>query len=233
VVGVVVLLGVAVASLALVTAGVGTVVQHTATRADAARATAGLEDALRPVETTGVHVAAVPFADGRLRTANRSVRVLGPDGPVLDVPTDALVFDSGEQGVTAVAGAVVVRGPGRARVERGFPVTASPSVLVLGVARVEGRMDVASNGAGTGVRLRTNVSHRRRDLGPGRYRLAVETRSASALARYYRDRRTRDGWNVTVAVRDFDGDGIPSVVLGFPTARHAYLVTHRVEVSVA
>ncbi|WP_435098415.1 DUF7289 family protein [Halarchaeum sp. P4] len=225
VVGIVVLLGLAMLSLTVVTAGVGVVVDDTAASADATRVAAMLEDAFRPTELTGTRTVAVPFADGDLHTETRSLRVLGSDGRVVyATDTNAVVFDADDHGVTSLAGATLLRNDGWAQVRRGLPVTVGEDVLVVGVVRVSGDVAVSGSG-GSGARLRTVVTHDRASLGPGTYRLAVETDHPEAFAAYYEDR------NVTVSTHDFDGDGRASVVLAFPPARHAYVVTHDVEVS--
>jgi hypothetical protein len=77
------------------------------------------------------------------------------------------------------------------------------------------------------VTLETNVSHRRVDLGRGRFAVAVETATPEAFARHFREA------NATTTRQDFDGDGTPSVVARFPGRRQAYLVVHDLALEVA
>jgi len=212
VVGVTILLGLTVVSLGTLTAGVGTVVEHNAASADAARVASDLDDALEPVETTGPDRGRVAFTDGRLSTADRQLRVLDRSGVVHAVDVGALIYRAGDRRVAFVAGALV-RGAG--------------GILVVGAPRLNaGHATVDGGGGGTTVRLRTNVSHERVALGTGTYRVAIETDTPDALARAFRDR------NRSVARRDFDGDGIGSVVVAFPGERTAYLVVHDMRLEV-
>lgn len=223
VVGVVVLLALGVVTLSLVTAGVGALVDSSAANADATRVADAFEQGLRPATAGGAGALSVPVADGRLHTEDRTLR-LSRDGTVVEsANVSALVYDGGGHGVTALDGAVVVRTGGGARVRRGFPVTATPELLVVGVAELRGRVDIATNRPTT-VRLRTETTHGRRDLDAGAYRLSVETATPGAFERYYRER------GVTVEDRtDPDGDGVESVVLAFPRATRVALVTHETE----
>lgn len=237
VVGVALLLGVAVVSLGTLTAAVGTVVEDHTARTDTARVTTDLDAALDPVTTTGRNRGRVSFAEGTLRTAERDLRVLDGDGVVERVRVGALVYERPGGGrVAFVAGALVSgRGPAAGLVAP-LPLTASQhppdadegegetGVLVVGAARLGGTTTSVSGG-GTTV-LRTDVSHRRIDLGTGRYRVAVETRTPDALAESFRER------GATVTTREFDDDGIPSVVGSFDGERRAYLVVHDLSLEV-
>ncbi|GGL32918.1 hypothetical protein GCM10009037_15740 [Halarchaeum grantii] len=226
VVGIVLLLGLAMLSLTTITAGVGVVVDDTAAGADATRVATALDDAFRPTALAGTRTVPVPFADGDLHTESRTISVLDANGTaVYEARTNAVVFDAAGHGVTSLAGATLVRSGDWAQVRRGLPVTVGEDVLVVGAVRVRGDVAVAGTG-GTGARLETTVAHERRALGPGDYRLAVETDHPEAFASYYAER------NVTVTTRPGGGDaGRASVELDFPPTRHAYVVVHDVEVA--
>jgi flagellin-like protein len=228
VVGVALLLGITVVALAALTAGVGSVVQDTAASADAARVADGFERALRPVETTGTRQGQVTFSDGRLRTVERDLRVIG-GGDTRRVAVDALVYEAGDRRVGFLAGAVLQgRGEG-ARIHRRPPITASRGsggVLVVGAPRLNASGTAVAGSAGA-VGLRTAVTHERIALGRGRYRVAVETPTPAAWRRTFRE------LNATVLPsRDFDGDGVDSVVARFPGERTAYLVIHDMRLEV-
>lgn len=225
VVGVALLLGVTVASLGLLTASIGAVVQSNAAAADAARVARSLDRAVQPVATTGVRRGRVSFTEGRLRSVDRDLRVLNGSGVVATVPTGGLVFEAGDRRVAYVAGAVVRGGDGGSRVFAPPPITATRragGVLVVGAARLNAT-GVAVGGSGpTTVVVRTRVTHERRALGNGTYRVAVETETPGAWARFFRDRNA----TVTATDRDVDGDGVTSVVARFPGERVGYLVVH-------
>jgi flagellin-like protein len=228
VVGVALLLAITVIALAALTAGVGSVVQDTAASADAGRVADAFERALRPVETTGTRRGEVAFSDGTLRTVERDLRVIGPNR-TRRVGVDALVYESGDRRVAFLAGAVV-RGRGDGvRTHRQAPITASRGrggVLVVG-APVLNASDAAVGGSVGPVPLRTAVTHERTALGRGRYRVAVETATPVAW------RRTFRRLNATLLPsRDFDGDGVDSVVARFAGERTAYLVVHDMRLEV-
>lgn len=225
VVGVAILVGVTVVSLAALTAGVGVIVEEHAARADTVRVAADLDAAIDPVETTGRHRARVAFTGGTLRTVERDLRVLNAtnDRIVERVGVGALLFESGDRRVASVSGAVV-RGRGeRATLRTPPPVTASfddGGILVVGAARLgDDRVAVSGNG-GTSVTLRTNVTHRRVDLGRGTFSIALETETPEPFERWFAGR------GAIVGVEDIDGDGVPSVVVRFEGRRRAYLVVH-------
>lgn len=226
VVGVALLLGVTVVALGALTASVGTVVQENAASTDQRRVAAGLDDAIRPVRTTGRHRGTVAFTEGTLSTVDREIRVLNESGVVATVPADALEFDARDRGVTVLGGAILRRYPTGTTIYRQPPITASRDVLVVGVADLRGNVSVAVSGGAT-LPLRTTVGHDRTALGNGTYRVAVETATPEPWRAYFRD------LNATVeSPREFDGDGTPSVVARFPGERVGYLVVHEVALEV-
>ena len=234
VVGVAILLGVVVVSLGTLTAGIGSVVESNAASADATRVAADLDSAVEPVAATGIHRGRVSFTDGRLRTIERELRVLNDSGVVRTVGVDALVFTTEERRVALLAGAVVRGPPDNARMRTPPPFTASRTgrvdenesgVLVVGAPKLNGSVGFAASGGGSVV-LRTDVSHHRAALGSDSYRVAVETATPEAWRRYF------ERQNATVTTRDFDGDGVVSVVGSYPGERVAYLVVHDLRLEV-
>ncbi|MFB6151144.1 MAG: type IV pilin [Haloarculaceae archaeon] len=233
VVGVALLLGATVVAVGVLTASVGALVDGHAARADARRVAADLDDALRPVETTGHRTGTVRFADGGLHTVEREVRVFEGYGlgrrRVATVRVGGLVYDRGERRVRSVAGAVT-RGRGEAAWTTAPPPifgSEANGVLVVGVAKLNASGG-AIGGSDVTARISTNVTHDRRTLGTGRYAVAVETAVPAAFEAALRDRGAS-----SVERRDFDGDGVPSVLAAFPGTRRAYVVVHdmRLEVS--
>lgn len=226
VIGVAILLGVTVVALGALTMSVGTVVDQHAAASDARRVSADLDDALRPVETTGVRRGQVSFTSGELDLVDRQVRVLNHSGNVSTVDANALRFSSGRRGATYLAGAVLVHGDGWSRARTRLPVTADEGVLVVSVPALRGDVALSSSGGGP-YTLHSNVSHERESLGRGSYRVAVETTRPAALRRQFE--RT----NATVGQRDIDEDGVPSIVADFEGVRTAYVVVHETEVAVS
>lgn len=234
VVGVALLLAVTVVALGTMTASVGVVVERNAATADAARVGADFEQALAPVETTGRNRGRVTFTDGRLRTVERELRVLNDTGVVRTVQVDELLFSAGANEVRFLDGAIVTGGAGRARFRRPPPVTASTDggpagVLVVGAAVLNTSRRDVSGAATDGVVLRTTVSHRRVPLGTGRYRIGIETETPDVWASFFRSQNA----TVVATDRDFDGDGVSSVVARYPGGRVAYLVVHDMHLEVS
>jgi flagellin-like protein len=228
VVGVALLLAVAVVALAGLTAGIGALVQHTAGTADAARVADELSTALDPAETTGYRRGEVSFTAGRLRTVERQVRILNSSGVVRTVSVGGLVFEHDDRRVAYVADAVVRSTTESAWLAEPPPLTgtAGESVLVASVARLNAS-DVAVSGAsGTTVALSTRVTHHRSALGSDRFAVAYETATPEPFARWFR------AANATVTRRDFDGDGLVSVVGRFPGERVGHLVVHDLDLAV-
>jgi len=228
VVGVALLLGITVVALGALTVSLGAVVEDNAERASTTRVADGFERSLRPVETTGPHRGRVAFADGSLRTADRDLRVLDGNDTVARVRVGALRYETGDRAVVFLSGAVVRRAGESAWLADEPPISghADDDVLVVGAARV-GDSEVAVGGTGRTRRtIETNVSHERRALGNGSYRVAVETRTPGPWTRYFE----RQG--ATTTTRDIDGDGVPSVVATYPGPRTAYLVVHDLRVEV-
>lgn len=228
VVGVTLLLGITVVGLTTLTAGIGAIVQENAATADAERVATDLDAALDPVETTGRHSGDVSFAGGRLRTVERDLRVLDGSGIRRRVAVGGLVFESGDHRVAYVADAIV-RGRGeQAWLRDPPPLTTdrASGVLVVSAAHLNAS-DTAVGGEGTTtVTLDTRVEHDRTTLGNGTYRVAIETTTPEPFARWFRER------GASVSRRDFDGDGVPSVVGRFPGERVGYLVVHDVHLEV-
>lgn len=244
VIGVAILLGITMLSLGTLTATIGTVVQSNAGAADAGRVAADFDAALDPVEATGVHRGHVSFTDGRLSTVNRTVRVLNDSGVVDSERVGGLVYESGRYRVAFVAGGVVRGSGANARMVVDPPFAASDSVLLLGVARLNASETTVA-GDESSVVLDTNVTHRRVSLGAdgsgggdgtdadtntdggnGDYRIAVETETPRAWNATFAEA------NATTTRRDFDGDGVPSVVADYPRAKTTYLVVHDLHLEV-
>lgn len=226
VVGVALLLAITTVSLGVLTAGVGTVVESNAAAADANRV-ADTFAGIQPSRATGVERHRLAFGDGSLRVVERTVRVLDSDGVVASHRADALVYETGDRRVAFSAGAVL-RGTGdAARVVESPPLSTADSLLVIGltVLNSSGTDSVSGSGA-TRLTLETDTSHERRPLGDGVYRVAVETATPAAWEAYFA------AAGADTSRREFDDDGVPSVVATFPNERTAYLVVHDAQLEV-
>jgi hypothetical protein len=231
VVGVAILLGITVIALGALTASIGAVVESNAATADAGRVADGFDEAIRPVGATGHHRGSVSVSDGRFYTEPRELRVLDENGVVTTTGIGVLVYESGDRTVRTLGGAILRGGSGGSGMSRPPPITASRTsggVLVVGAARLNATQ-VAAGGTGrTDLVLRSNVSHDRRSLGNGTYRVAIETETPYAWRTYFED------LNATVisTERDFDGDRVTSVVARFEGDRTAYLIVHDMRLEV-
>jgi hypothetical protein len=222
VVGVALMLGLTVTAIGALVLGVGTALDSQAAGADAAHVADDLDAALDATGAHGHHTDRLTFATGQLRTVERDLRVLRNGSVVQYRSVGGLTFETGDRRVGYVAGAVV-RGRGEAAwlvAQPPITTASSPGVVVVGAPRLAAG-DVALSGSGgvTAV-LSTNVSHDRTDLGRGQFAVAVETATPTPLIRYF------ERQNATVAKRDFDDDGLDSVVASYPGRRQGYLVVH-------
>jgi len=227
VVGVALLLTASTIALGTLTLGVGDLLESRAATADAERVAAGFDEALQPRETTGHRSVGVRFSDGRLHTIDREIRLYRNGTSVRTIGAGALRFEAEDRSVTYVGGATVRQGGG-AWLETEPPIAGSEDrgVLVVGVPRL-GADNVAVAGAGGGaVPIDTNVSHRRADLGRGRFAVAVETDAPAVFERYFADRPA------STRVVDVDGDGTESVRVAFDGVRRGYLVVHELRLEV-
>ncbi|MGM0590009.1 MAG: DUF7289 family protein [Halobacteriota archaeon] len=213
-------------SLGALTATAGVVVEESIAAADTERVAGQLSDAVEPTAVAGVTRSRVSFADGRLRTVERTVRVLNESDVVEARVVDGLVYEGEGRQVRAVAGAVVV-GTDRPRLYRHPPITVGEQSLVVGIPV----LGVEANTVGAGsepttVEVRTNATHTRIPLGTGRHRVAVETSTPSAWEAFFDER------GATTRREDFDGDGVESVVARFPRAKTTYVVVHEMRMEV-
>lgn len=228
VVGVVLLLGLTVATLGGLTAVTGEVVDGQTAAADEARVASSLAATLKPVEQTDHTTGTIRFATGQLTTADREIRVRRSGRTVWTADTGALVYRAADARAAFVAGGVVRGQPGASWTVRTPPITATrdTDAIVLGVAMLGSSDFTVGGNGGTTVTLETNVSHDRRRLRSGSYAVAIETATPEAFA------RSLSGPNRTTVVRDLDGDGTASTVVRFDGRRTLYLVVHEMRLEV-
>ena len=222
-VGVAVLLAVTVVSMSVLTVAVGSVVQEGASEAETRDATAAIHAAL-DTDRSGPAERRLALHEGRLRTVERSVRVLAGTSVAFERSVGGLVFAAGDRRVRYVAGATVRDGG------TGAALVAAPSLSVRGRTLFVGlpvldASAVAVDGPGT-VALRTNVTHDRRHLTGGGFAVAIETRTPAVWDRW------ADDIGATTTRRSFDNDGVPSVVVRFPDTDDVYVFVHELQLEV-
>lgn len=219
VIGIALLLGITAVSMAGLTATVGTVVESNTAGVDAGRVSADLDASLAPVEVTGHHRGTVSYSDGRLHTVNRTVRILNESGEVRRMAVGGVVWSSHGHRVAFAAGAVVRGPPGNAVMDADPPLATSAGTTVVGVAVLgDPRFSYAGGGR---VPLSTRVRHERSAYDDGEWRIAIETATPRPWRAFFEER------GAVTTVRDFDSDGVDSVVARFPGTRELHLVVHR------
>lgn len=227
VIGVALLIGLTMVSLGALTATVGTVVDSNAAVDDVDRVATDLDGAIRPVEGTGTHAGQVTFTDGTLRTETRRIRVFREDDVVVSHETDALVYDRGEYGVTAVAGAIVRDNAGSGSFASAPSVSASDDVVVLGIVVLDAEVGTVSESGVTTRTLVSEVEHERAVQDhSGEWTIAVETRNPEPWV----EALERKGASVRTGT--FDGDDHRSVAATFDGDRTGHVVIHRIETEV-
>ncbi len=227
VVGVALLIGLTMVSLGALTATVGTVVDSNAAVADVDRVATDLDDAVRRVEGAGTHAGHVTFTDGTLRVETRTIRVFHGDDLVASRETDALVYERGEYGVTAVGGAVIRNHAGSRSVASDPAVSASEDVVVLGIVDLAVEpQSVGGSGAAT-YSLVSEVRHERIvEDREGEWSIAIETPTPEPWVRAFEDA------GGTVETGRFEGDDRRSVVATFEGERTGHVVVHRIDTEV-
>jgi flagellin-like protein len=223
IIGVAVLLAVTVVSITALTVAVGSVVEESATAAETRGVVSAMDDAL-DTERSGPHERRVPVAEGRLRTVERTVRLLDGTKPVVERSVGGLVYAAGDRRVHYVAGAIVRDTGSGTRLSAQPAVSTRDRTLFVGLP-VLGADAVAVDGDATTV-LRTNVTHERRHVSGSGFGLAVETRTPAVWERRF------DAVGATTTRRSFDDDGVPSVVARFPNTEDVYVFVHDLNVEV-
>ena len=207
IIGVAVLVTVTVLSIAALTAAAGTFVADGAAAANTQRVADGLVDVGEGKRTT-----TVAFSQGTLRVEPRTIRVVGEGQVVAEVDADALVYENRNRRVASLGGVIVDGRPGQAVVRGSLPVVVGEERLLVDIVALNASGTTAVGGSAPGsVTVRTNATHEYRALEPGRYAIAVETATPSAWERAF------EAAGLAHERRDFDSDGVPSVVGESPT----------------
>lgn len=223
IIGVAVLLAVTAVSIAALTVTVGSVIDEGADTAEA-RAVATSMDAALATERRGPHERRLPLGEGRLRTVERTVRLLDGTLPVAEWSVGGLVYANGNRRVRHVAGATVHEVGDGTRLHGDPSLSLRNGSLFVGVSRLDASR--VAVGGDARVTLRTNVTHGRRQFTGSGFALAVETRTPGVWERQF------DALGATTTRRAFDDDAVPSVVARFPTVRTVYVFVHDLNLEV-
>ena len=223
VIGVAILLAVTVVSLSVLTVAIGSVVDEGASEAATRDVAASMTDAL-DTERSGPHADRLALYGGRLRTVDRSLRVLDGSTPVFERSVGGLVFTTADRDVRHVAGATVRDVGDAATFYTPPPFARRNGTLFVDVPAL-GAPAVAVDGADA-VTLRTDVTHDRRRLSGQGFAVAIETRTPAVWERWFADA------GATTTRRSFDDDEVVSVVAQFPDIRTAHVFVHDLRLEV-
>ncbi|WP_248897847.1 DUF7289 family protein [Haloplanus halobius] len=223
VIGVAVLLAVTVVSVAALTVTVGSLVDRSADTAEARAAATSMNDALA-TDRSGPHERQFALHSGRLRTVDRTVRLLQGSEPVVEQSVGGLVYADSNYRVRAVAGATVSDTGGGGRLHTAPSISIRDRTLFVGLPRLGA--DAVAVGGKTTVTLRTNLTHTRQQFSGGGYALAVETRAPGVWERHF------EALGATTTRRSFDDDGVASVVARFPSVRTVHVFVHDLRLEV-
>ena len=222
VVGVALLVAVTVVSVGSMTVVVGDVVERRADAAASDAAVSTFEEGLDPHRTGPSRE---PFAvpAGSVRVVDRTVRVRAGTRTVLTIDADAVVYRIDNRRVASVAGAIVRGSSGRATAVRPLSFADADGTVLFGVTAlgVEGAVATDARGAV----LRSNVTHDRRRYDAANHRIAIETTTPAALAETVPD-------TAGTSRRDFDGDGVPSLVVDPSGGGRLVVTVHRLDLEV-
>ncbi|AGN01325.1 hypothetical protein L593_06890 [Salinarchaeum sp. Harcht-Bsk1] len=230
------MVGLTVLALGGLTVAIGTVVDSSASNAEANRVADAMTVVAEPGDVVGTAEAELRFGDGSLRTENRTIRILdAANGTVIErVDSAVLVYTVGDWTVIGGNGAVLRAGSGGASMVESPSIVADPDPngpLLLGVPAIDAEALSIDTDAAARVTFRASVTHDRRDLGSRRIRVVVETAYPDAWQRYFE----RNGATVIDRSRSFPSDGADaetSIVAEYAGPRQTYLVLHRTDLEV-
>ena len=239
-VGVALLICVTVLALGGLTAGIGSIVYSGATAADTERIAEGLASAVSPAQTVGIEEHDLVLTEGVLYAEPRTVRILNAtDGidegeatveVVETVRGDALIYEADDRRIVVHAGAVLrSEGGSEARMYREPQIaTSGAETLAVGATAIDANDVAISTAPDARLRVQTDASHERIELGTGTFHVAVETEHPEAWERHFE----RQGATVITTSARFEGDDADSVVAHFQGHREGLLIVHEVDLEV-
>ena len=216
IIGVAVLVAVTVLSVGALTMAAGTFVSDGVAASNAQR----VADDLDRIDD-GDGATRIEFSRGTLRVEPRTVRLLRGGITVVGVEADALVYESGGRRVTSLNGLVVDGRGNQSRTRGPLPVVAGDGRLLVDIVALNASGSTAVGGSDpVSVTVRTNATHEYRTFEEDRYAVAIETATPGAWDRAFA------AAGLERSRRDFDGDGVPSVVVSVPESVVVDLAVH-------
>ena len=217
IIGVAVLVTVTVISIGALTMAAGTFVEDSVAAANTQR----VADDLARIGESGDDTTRIEFSHGTLRTEPRTVRLLRGEGSVATVEADALVYESRGRRVASLGGTLVEGRSGQSRLRGPLPLVVGEDRLLVDVVALNvSGPDAVSGSSPVSVTVRTNATHEYRTLEASQYAVAVETATPGAWERAF----ATVGFEISR--RDFDDDGVPSVVEAVPEPVVVDLAVH-------
>jgi flagellin-like protein len=221
IIGVAVLVAVTALSVGALTVAAGTFVEDGVAAADAQRVANDLDN----VGEHGTHTTRVEFSRGTLRVEQRTVRVLRDEATVLRLDAGALVYENRGRRVATLGGVVVDGQRNRSTLSGPLPVVVADDRVLVDVVALNASGATAVGGStGAAATVRTNATHEYRTLRAGRYAVAIETSTPGAWERAVSEENPAGA--LGVERRDFDDDGVPSVVVSISGEATVDLAIH-------
>lgn len=221
IIGVAVLVAVTALSIGALTIAAGTFVSDGVAAANTQR----VADDLAHIDDRGTHTTRLEFSRGALRVEPRTIRVLRGEGTVVEVDADALVYETRGRRVTTLGGVLVDGRGNQSSLREPLPLVIDDERVLVDVVALNASGSTSVGGStGTAVVVRTNATHEYRTLREDRYAVAIETETPTAWERAVSELATDR--EVDVERRDFDDDGVPSVVVSIPGETTIDLAIH-------
>ncbi len=242
------IVGVVITVIAVVTvlgglmAGVGLVIQDSASSMHTEQLATKFAGAIAPAETIGHTSAEFTVDRGTVYTAPRQVRLLVGDQDTFEpgratvrvaetIRSDAVVYARNTGQIVVHAGAVYYTDADTPQTIRRPEVITrgSERPVVIGIPAMQADEVGVSVSERTTIHVETTVTHRHVDLGDRSAYLALETTEPRFWQTYFADRAPTV---ITTRAR-FEGDQEDSVIIRLPADRPVMLVVHTVDLEVS
>jgi len=241
VVGIVVTVIAIVSILGGLTAGVGLVIQDSASSVHTEQLAMEFAGAIAPAETIGHTSTELTVDRGTIYTLPRQVRLLTGDRDTFEpgrstvtvseaIRSDAVIYARDTGRIVVHAGAAYYTDDDTAQTVRHpeLITRGAETPVVVGIPAIQADDVGVSVSGQTAIRVETTVTHRHVDLGDRPAYLAIETTDPRFWQTYFADRSP-----TVVATRArFEGDQADSVIVRLPPDRPVTLVIHTVELAV-
>jgi hypothetical protein len=215
IIGVAVLVAVTALSIGALTMAAGTFVEDGVAAANTQRVADDL------VGFEGGGLTRVEFSRGTLSVEPRTIRLLRGEGSVVTVEADALVYENRGRRVARLGGVLVEGTHDRSHLRGSLPVVVGDDRLLVDLVALNATGPSAVGGTEpTAVTIRTRPTREYRTFREAQYAVAVETATPTAWERAFA------ATGAELSRRDFDEDGVPSVVASVPGERVVDLAIH-------